>query len=186
MPWTGILFTVGALAITAIPPFNGFASKKLIMTAVAPWPAARGVLWFSGVVTFAAYLRLSLIFFGPAKESPRHVSIAVPGMSVTSLVVLALLCAGMGLFPGFWSAFFISAAMPSGASAVTPVPAVYSLCGIAETALVIFSGVVLYIMSIARPGRFVATGLRLLRIGLNGILCAMLAGFIALAVVLGN
>lgn len=96
---TLICFFIGALSISAIPPFNGFASKNIISYALKGslhYP----LLFIAAVGTVASFIKLSMIFL-PAKNK------SVSGESTTpkkigfyallSQLILALLCITTGL-----------------------------------------------------------------------------------------
>jgi hydrogenase-4 component B len=41
MPWTGLFFLIGSISISAIPPFNGFASEWLTYQALLALGSAK-------------------------------------------------------------------------------------------------------------------------------------------------
>jgi len=60
MPWTGLTFLVGSLAICGLPPLNGFISEFVIY-----WGAARGLLILHGPSTaFPIVVIVSLVLIG--------------------------------------------------------------------------------------------------------------------------
>ncbi len=105
MPAFSAAFFVGALSISGIPPFNGYASKGLI-TAGMKGSAAYPLLWVTGFLTIASFIKLGRIFLpapgggaGPPAESGLPAPGRAPGVLQTATVtVLALLCLGTGLF----------------------------------------------------------------------------------------
>jgi multicomponent Na+:H+ antiporter subunit D len=100
MPVTAATSLIGSLAISGVPPFNGFLSKLFIIVACVQAGklgiAAAAVV--GSLLTMGAFLRMQkMAFFGPprgqayeAREAPLTMSLAVAG--------LALLCLGVGLF----------------------------------------------------------------------------------------
>ncbi len=107
-PITFMSFTICAIAISGIPPLNGFISKWLVyqsliekMTEGSIW-----VLWltaavFGSVLTLASFVKIvHAAFLGqPAKGRRSHsenISWEVP-----ALVVLPLICLGIGIFPEY-------------------------------------------------------------------------------------
>lgn len=60
-PVLALTFAVGALSISGIPPFNGYASKQLISYALAGKPAYV-LVWLTGIGTVASFIKLSRIF----------------------------------------------------------------------------------------------------------------------------
>ncbi|MBA7553417.1 Na(+)/H(+) antiporter subunit D [subsurface metagenome] len=99
MPLTRANCTIASLSIAGIPPFNGFWSKLIIV--IAAFQA--GFLWLAAItilvsfVTLISFLKvLRYAFLGKLPETLREVRESPAIMSV-ALVILAILCAGMGL-----------------------------------------------------------------------------------------
>ena len=67
-PVTMLCFFVGALSISAIPPFNGFASKAAISYALKGTPHYV-LLYIAGIGTVASFIKLSRIFWPVSKKS---------------------------------------------------------------------------------------------------------------------
>tara|TARA_Y100000590_G_scaffold111258_1_gene126844 strand:+ start:676 stop:2367 length:1692 start_codon:yes stop_codon:yes gene_type:complete len=102
MPITATFCIVGAMAISAFPLFSAFVTKSMIMAAALEegyvwiWPfllfASAGVLEHAGIkIPFFA-------FFGHdsgirAKEPPKNM--------LAAMFIAAILCIGIGSFPGF-------------------------------------------------------------------------------------
>ncbi|MBD3369017.1 hypothetical protein GF402_01485 [Candidatus Fermentibacteria bacterium] len=106
MPLFSAAFFAGALSISGIPPFNGFASKGLITTGMEG-SAAYPLLWVTSFLTIASFIKLSRIFLpgprraGTTPSSGNSNQGSVPGILQTSVVtVLAILCLGTGMFGG--------------------------------------------------------------------------------------
>ncbi|MFA7249754.1 MAG: proton-conducting transporter membrane subunit [Dehalococcoidia bacterium] len=111
MPWTGGLFLIGAAAIAALPPLNGFASEFLLYSAalegvgggdrrmaVAMLAAILGLALIGGLVA-ATYLRAALAFTGePRSEAAAHAHESGPAMR-TVMLILAAACVVIGLVP---------------------------------------------------------------------------------------
>lgn len=110
MPVTFVTFLIGSLAISGVPPFNGFASKWMIYQGVIETAKSGGHLWiiwlmaamFGSALTLASFMKLvHAIFLGqPSKER------AVAGdkkqeFGITMLfpaVLLAVFCVIFGVF----------------------------------------------------------------------------------------
>ena len=96
MPLFAAAFFVGALSISGIPPFNGYASKNIITLGMKGSPAYV-LLWITSFCTIASFIKLSRIYLplpvmGGRKKLPR------PGiLAGVSVAVLAVLCLGTGL-----------------------------------------------------------------------------------------
>jgi NADH-quinone oxidoreductase subunit L len=102
MPLTALLFTIGALGLSGIPPFAGFFSKDEILSAVfARWSAGEGAgwlaVWVLGVLTaaitaFYTFRAVGLAFFGePRGPADSHLHARDPGLRM--LVPLGVLAA---------------------------------------------------------------------------------------------
>jgi hydrogenase-4 component B len=110
MPWTGVTFLVGAVAICGLPPLNGFVSEWLVYLGAFGAGASRGAAVAAPAVAGLAALALigglasacfakafGIVFLGQAR-----VERAEPGrdpgwLMRGPMVVLALSCAGVGL-----------------------------------------------------------------------------------------
>ena len=107
MPVTAMLFGVGALAISGIPPFNGFASKWTIYVAgveagqLGYW---QGYLFtiialITSALTLAYFLKaLNSIFLG---QRPKHLEEVkeTPRFMLFPIILLAVLCIVFGVLP---------------------------------------------------------------------------------------
>jgi NADH:ubiquinone oxidoreductase subunit 5 (subunit L)/multisubunit Na+/H+ antiporter MnhA subunit len=111
MPYTGILFLVGAISIAGLPPFNGFVSELMIFQAflqsfVVGNPFLK-ILLFLGLSLFALTSALAaacfvkafgLIFLAaPRSEEARKAKEVSPSM-IAAPVILAVVCLLLGVF----------------------------------------------------------------------------------------
>lgn len=114
MPHTALYFLIGALAISALPPLNGFVSEWLTFQAAlqAPQltsnvvrslvPIVAAVLALSGALTGMCFVKVyGIAFLGQHRhelaENPREAS----GWERAGMLWLALACFALGLFPVF-------------------------------------------------------------------------------------
>ncbi len=105
MPYTTGTTAIASLSIAGVPPFNGFASKWLIIAGCIlagmrfPFFLVLGLIaLFISLATLAAFLSvLGSVFLGRADESGRVQE--VPISMVVPQVVLAALCILLGIFP---------------------------------------------------------------------------------------
>lgn len=104
MPITSACFLVGALAIAGFPPLNGFWSKLSIYLALAKagmwWAAAIAIL--TSIFTIVVMLRAGYrVFWGEARSNgtPESAVREVPILMWVPMVVLASLCALLGIWP---------------------------------------------------------------------------------------
>ncbi|MBI2254721.1 MAG: hydrogenase 4 subunit B [Proteobacteria bacterium] len=113
MPFTSFAFLVGCVAISALPPLNGFASEWLIFQAILlspdlpQWalkimaPAIGGILALSAALVAACFVRA----YGTAFLSrPRSVAAGqaqeVDRCSLAAMFIMAALCLLAGILPG--------------------------------------------------------------------------------------
>jgi hydrogenase-4 component B len=114
MPWTGLFFLIGAMAISGLPPFNGFASEWLTFQAFlfgfrgstqplvhVLFPVGSAVLALTTALAAACFVKAFGISF---LALPRSQSAAdareSPAIMLAPQAFLALLCLALGLFPG--------------------------------------------------------------------------------------
>lgn len=114
MPRTSFLFLVGCMAIAALPPLNGFVSEWLTFQAVLlspdlpQWalkimvPAVGGLLAFAAALAGACFVRaFGITFLGRPRSAAAEQAREVDRFSVAVMAALAVLCLGLGIFPGF-------------------------------------------------------------------------------------
>ncbi len=139
MPWTASLFTLGAVAICGLPPLNGFVSEWLVYLGLfdaaiahgeAAWAAlpAAIALGVTGALALACFSKVcGVVFLGaPRSAAAEHAHECGPAMR-GAMVVLAVLCAAIGLVPVlFWPAVAraVGAWRPAWAGALTATPLV--------------------------------------------------------------
>ncbi|MGB2753724.1 MAG: proton-conducting transporter membrane subunit [Phycisphaerae bacterium] len=108
LPVTFVCSIVAALAISGVPPLNGFVSKWLVYQAALGLNTPLGTAClvaavFGSALTLASFIKvLHSVFLGtrgsavPADDRPREsFAMAVP------MVALALACVGLGVFGGW-------------------------------------------------------------------------------------
>lgn len=110
MKWTGIIFFIGALSISAIPPFNGFVSEWLIfqsllqsfqipdMTVKILLPVAIAILALTGALAAVCFVRLFGIVFlaKPRSEHAEHAK-EVPRSMLVGSGIAAFMCIVTGV-----------------------------------------------------------------------------------------
>jgi hydrogenase-4 component B len=114
MPVTAIAFLVGCIAISALPPFNGFVSEWLTFQAIllSPqlphWlprllvPAVGATLACSAALAAACFVKaFGMTFLGRSRSKAAEVARETDGWSATTMLLLALLCLLAGTLPGF-------------------------------------------------------------------------------------
>ncbi len=112
MPRTALLFLVGACAISALPPLNGFVSEWLVFQALlggfvipepevaAIMPIAVAMLALTSGLAAACFVKAFGITFLAIPRSPEaeHAHEAPASMQI-GMVTLALTCVALGLLP---------------------------------------------------------------------------------------
>jgi hydrogenase-4 component B len=114
MPWTSALFLVGVLAISALPPLNGFVSEWLTLqtvlrSALLASSATKVVFAVSGaLLALTAGLAVTCFvkvyamgFLGLPRSAPARTA-AEPAAGVrAALALLAVICVGLGVLPTY-------------------------------------------------------------------------------------
>jgi len=127
MPLTAFTFLVGCVAISALPPLNGFVSEWLTFQAILQspqlpsWglkfliPAVGALLALSAALAAACFVKaFGITFLGrPRTEAARRAH-ETDAFSLTSMFTLATLCLIAGILPGY----FIDALAPVAKSMV--------------------------------------------------------------------
>lgn len=112
MPKTALFFLVGAVAISALPPLNGFVSEWLTYQSLLQgfrttehlvrvlFPLSGAMLALTGALAAACFVKAFGITFlaQPRSEEARHAHEASPTM-LTGMALLTLACIFLGLFP---------------------------------------------------------------------------------------
>ena len=121
MPQTAFVFLVGSMAISALPPLNGFVSEWLTFQAIllsphlSSWglkfmvPAVGALLALSAALAAACFVRaFGISFLGRPRTLAAGTAHETDGFSRTAMFVLAALCLVAGIVPGV----FIDALAP--------------------------------------------------------------------------
>ncbi|MEK6900023.1 MAG: proton-conducting transporter membrane subunit, partial [Nanoarchaeota archaeon] len=111
MPYTAVLFLIGAISISALPPFNGFVSELMIFQVffqsyLIPSPFIESILFISlsllamtSALAAACFVKaFSAVFAAaPRSEEAAHAKEA-PFSMIAGPAILAILCAFLGIF----------------------------------------------------------------------------------------
>ncbi len=113
MPQTAFVFLVGCMAISALPPLNGFVSEWLAFQAIllSPqlplWslkliiPAVGALLALSAALAAACFVRaFGITFLGRARTPAASRAQETDRFSLTAMLILAALCLVAGILPG--------------------------------------------------------------------------------------
>lgn len=107
MPWSAALFVVGAVAICALPPFNGFASEWLLyigffrsLTSGGEVAMAAVALATIGALAVACFVQvLGTVFLGSSRSEATSHAHDPQACMILPMVALAVGCIAIGLFP---------------------------------------------------------------------------------------
>ncbi len=121
MPLTAIAFLAGSIAISALPPFNGFVSEWLTFQAilVSPrlpqWllkflvPAVGATLALSAALAAGCFVKaFGVTFLGRPRSDAAGQARETDRFSLAAMFVLVALCLAAGILPGY----FIDALAP--------------------------------------------------------------------------
>jgi hydrogenase-4 component B len=121
MPITALAFLVGCVAISALPPFNGFVSEWLTFQAILlspqlpSWglkllvPAVGAMLALSAALAAACFVKAyGITFLGRARRPMTKFAHETDRWSLAAMLGLAALCLVAGILPGY----FIDALAP--------------------------------------------------------------------------
>jgi hydrogenase-4 component B len=114
MPWTAGLFLVGAMAISGLPPLNGFASEWLTFQAFLfgfrgsgeplihfMFPVGGALLALTTALAAACFVKaFGITFLALPRSQAAAEARESPVVMLAPQAVLAVLCVALGLFPG--------------------------------------------------------------------------------------
>jgi len=114
MPWTGLFFLVGAMAISGLPPLNGFASEWLTFQAflfgfrssaeplvLLLFPIGGALLALTTALAAACFVKaFGISFLALPRSRAAADAQESPAVMLVPQAFLAALCVGLGLFPG--------------------------------------------------------------------------------------
>ncbi len=113
MPWTGLFFLVGAMAISGLPLLNGFASEWLTFQALLlgfastpglvrlNFPLGGAMLALTTALAAACFVKaFGISFLALPRSRAAADAHESPAVMLVPQAFLAALCIGLGLFPG--------------------------------------------------------------------------------------
>ena len=160
MPWTAGCFTLGAVAISGLPPLNGFISEWLVYISLFNAADGRGViasaaipaailLAMTGALALACFVKVVGVVFLGAPRSNAAARAHECGTSMRApMLLLAAFCVFIGLAPAlFWPALAsaIEAWQPAWSAVEMPAPlATLGACNVAFALLAAVAVVALF------------------------------------------
>jgi hydrogenase-4 component B len=136
MPWTTALFALGAVAISGLPPLNGFVSEWLVYVGLFEAVGAAGgaglaaviavvLLALTGALALACFIKVcGVVFLGAPRSAAARRAHESPAAMRGPMLVLAGACVAIGLAPFlFWPAVARAAGVwhPAWSGAPAPV-----------------------------------------------------------------
>ena len=154
MPWTASLFALGAVAISGLPPLNGFISEWLVYLGLfdatitrgpAAWAAipAAILLGVTGAMALACFVKVCGVVFLGAPRSRTALQARESGLLMRGpMLVLGAACVAVGLAPTFfwpavsravemWQPAWIAAEAPPSLASLGQVHVVLALLAVA-------------------------------------------------------
>ena len=114
MPWTAWLFLLGAVAISALPPLNGFVSEWMTFQALLLGGAKLGgasgllagvaasMLALTGGLAAACFAKaFGVTFLGRPRSMHAEQATESPAPMIAGMLLLAGACVALGLAPGY-------------------------------------------------------------------------------------
>jgi hydrogenase-4 component B len=114
MPWTAWLFLLGAVAISALPPLNGFVSEWMTFQALLLGGVRLGgasgllagvaasMLALTGGLAAACFAKaFGVTFLGRPRSAHAEHAVESPAPMIAGMVLLAAACVALGLAPGW-------------------------------------------------------------------------------------
>jgi formate hydrogenlyase subunit 3/multisubunit Na+/H+ antiporter MnhD subunit len=115
MPQTAWLFLIAAIAISGIPPFNGFISEFMIYSGFYNWMkdglvgplmtiifSVLALVLIGGLAMLCFTKAFGIVFLGNARQKFHHEVKEVPLMQLLPLYLIAFLIVFIGVFPQFF------------------------------------------------------------------------------------
>jgi NADH:ubiquinone oxidoreductase subunit 5 (subunit L)/multisubunit Na+/H+ antiporter MnhA subunit len=113
MPWTQFSMLTGCVAISALPPLNGFVSEWLTFQAILlrpelpQWglklmiPVDGALLALTAALTAGCFVRMhGITFLGRPRSANAHRASETDALSIAVMLIFAGLCLVLGLLPG--------------------------------------------------------------------------------------
>jgi hydrogenase-4 component B len=138
LPYTSFFFLIGAAAISALPPLNGFVSEWLTFQALLlgfgtpsiavkiAFPLAAALLALTGALAVACFVKaFGITFLGLPRTPQAEQAHEAPSSMLVAMGILAVGCVVFGLWPGF----LLGILMPLSGSLLetsASIPVVYS------------------------------------------------------------
>lgn len=114
MPWTAGAFLVGALSISAVPPFNGFVSEWLMLQTLLRGVEIQSIplrlvfalcgaaLALTAALAVTCFVKaFAMAFLGIARSEGAKKAVEASRAAIVPMAFLALLCFALGILPTY-------------------------------------------------------------------------------------
>lgn len=164
MPWTALSFLLGGVAISALPPLNGFSSEFVIYAGlftgepVGVWAQVAlglgaALLAFVGAVSALSITRaFGVVFLGGPRDASVHPPVEVSGWMLLPMGVHALGVVVLGVLPGLGlllvrepTAIALTALPATGADLLQPIADTLARIGLISGALALAIGALIWL-----------------------------------------
>lgn len=173
MPWTAAAFLIGAVAITGLPPLNGFVSEWLLYVAgfTSITGSPRGgpslililvvpALALTGALALACFVKaFGTVFLGAPRSTAAADASEVPVTMRAAMVPLVLGCAAIGLVPALFGPLLGRAVLAAAPRLTTAATLTALLQPIQTSALVIAVIAIAAVLTLLAMTRRAATAL---------------------------
>ncbi|MBW8326207.1 MAG: hypothetical protein K0M50_15685 [Prolixibacteraceae bacterium] len=136
MPQTALLFLVAAIAISGIPPFNGFISEFIIYSGFYYWMqgsligplmtiifSVLALVLIGGLALLCFTKAFGIVFLGNPRQKFDHEVKEVPFLQLLPLYLIAFFIVFIGVFPQFFmNALSQPVTLMSGIPAISDIP----------------------------------------------------------------
>ncbi|PIQ27513.1 MAG: hypothetical protein COW63_15975 [Bacteroidetes bacterium CG18_big_fil_WC_8_21_14_2_50_41_14] len=115
MPQTAFLFLIAAIAISGLPPFNGFISEFILYSGLYHWLldarllslvaivfAILGLVMIGGLAMLCFTKAFGVVFLGNARQAFKHEVHEVSFQQLIPLYLIVFFIVAIGFFPGFF------------------------------------------------------------------------------------
>ncbi len=201
VPVTAVGFFVGALAISAVPPLNGFASKSALGSTLNYFASELSggirvssmlywILFAAGIGTVASFIKLSRIFVpSPANSAAptrEPAGIAVRFLPALQLAeaFLAILCIAGGVAAPLIFRWVMQLLAVPGTEPLPYTLQLYSGSSMLKTVITLLSGTVLFLLATSRKGGDLLSYIRSRPRSFQGLFVAFALGTALLVVYL--
>lgn len=136
MPQTALLFLIAAIAISGIPPFNGFISEFIIYSGFYYWMqgsligplmtiifSVLALVMIGGLAMLCFTKAFGIVFLGNARQKFDHQIKEVPFLQLLPLYLIAFFIVFIGVFPQiFMNALSQPVSIMAGIPSITDMP----------------------------------------------------------------